>query len=109
MFMIFGFIKKMMIGFIKKCFFTAMNFFSYNISSVNSLECFSMNNQECKIRSEIININTNGPLFCPYSITINKCIGSCNTINDPYANLCVHHIIKIQMSLKANADVNVKN
>ena len=62
-----------MLGFIKKCFFTAITFFSYNTLNVNSLECISMNNQECKIRSEIINVNTNEPMFYPYSITINKC------------------------------------
>ena len=45
-----------MFGFIKKCFFTAMTFF--NLSNVNSVECVSMNNQECKIRTEIINLNT---------------------------------------------------
>ena len=28
-------------------------------------------------------------MFYPYSITINKCKGSCNTIDDPYAKLCV--------------------
>ena len=44
----------MIFGFIKKCFFTAITFFSYNVLSVNSLECVSINNQECKIRSEII-------------------------------------------------------
>ena len=48
-----------------------------------------MNNQECKIRPEIININTNKPLFYPYIIKINRCKGSCNTINDPYAKICV--------------------
>ena len=69
--------------FIKKCFFTAMTFFSYNVLNVNSLECVSMNNQECKIRTEIINLNTNEPVFYPYSIKINRCKGSCNTINDP--------------------------
>ena len=36
-----------------------MKFFSFNLSNVNSLECVSVNNQECKIRSEIINVNTN--------------------------------------------------
>ena len=39
-------------------FFTAKAFFSYNILNVNSLECVSMNNQECKIRSKIINVNS---------------------------------------------------
>ena len=62
--------------------------------NVNSLECVSMNYQECKIRSEIINVNTNEPMFYPYSITINKCKGSCNTINDPYAKICVADTIK---------------
>ena len=48
-----------------------------------------MNYQECKIRSEIINVNTIEPMFYPYSITINKCKGNCNTFIDPYAKLCV--------------------
>ena len=76
-----------MFGFIKKCFFTAMTFF--NLSNVNSLECVSMNNQEGKIRTEIINLNTNEPMFYPYSIKINRCKGSCNTINNPYAKICI--------------------
>ena len=84
----------MMLGFVKKCFFTATTFFGYNTLNVNSLECVSMNNQECKIRSEMINVNTNEPVFYLYSITINKCKGSCNTINDPYAKLCVPDTFK---------------
>ena len=53
-----------------------------------------MNNQECKIRSEIINVNTFEPVFYSYSITINKAKGSCNNINDPYTKLCVPDTIK---------------
>ena len=52
-----------MFGFIKKCFFTGMTFF--NLSNVNSLECVSMNNQECKLRTEIINLNTDELMFYP--------------------------------------------
>ena len=33
-------------------------------------------------------------MFYPYSIKINKCSGSCNGINDPYAKLCVPDIIQ---------------
>ena len=58
-----------------------------------------MNSQECRIRPEIININSNEPLFYPYSIQINKCSGSCNNINDPYAKLCVTNVVK-NMNLK---------
>ena len=81
-----------MFRFIKKCFFTAIAFFS--LSNVNSLEYVSMNNQEWKIRTEIINLNTNDHLFYLYSIKINRCKGSCNTINDPYAKICVPDQIK---------------
>ena len=68
--------------------------FSYNVLSVYSLECVSMSNQNCKIRSEIVNVNSNEPLFYPYSIRINKCKGSCNNINNPYAKLCVFDVVK---------------
>ena len=61
-----------------------MTFFNFSGLSVNSLECVSMNNQECKIRPKIINVNTNELLFYLYSIKINKCKGNCKTINDPY-------------------------
>ena len=33
-------------------------------------------------------------MFCPYSIKVNKCSGSCNNINDPYAKLCVPNVVK---------------
>ena len=84
----------MIFGFIKKCFFTEMTFFNFKLPNVNVSECVSMNNQKCKIRPEIISINTNEPVFYPYSIKINRCKGSCNTINDPYAKICVHDQIK---------------
>ena len=88
-----------MFAFIKKVFVVAMSFLSgiaFNgvALSCNALECNSMNNQECKVRSEIININSNEPLFYPYSVKIDKCSGSCNNIDDPYAKLCVPDTIK---------------
>ena len=67
---------------------------TFLVSNVNSLECVSMNNQEGKIRLEIINVNTNDPMFYPYSIKINNCSRSCNNINDPYAKLCVPDVVK---------------
>ena len=53
-----------MFGFVKRIFVSAMMFFGCNLSSVNPLECVSMNNQECKVRPEIINVNSKGPVFC---------------------------------------------
>ena len=53
-----------------------------------------MNNQECKIRSQVLNINSDNSFFYPYSIQINKCSGSYSNINDPYSKLCVTNVVK---------------
>ena len=81
-----------MLTFLKKAFTMMITFF--NISYANFLERISMNNQECKARPKIKNVNSNRPVFYPYSIKVNKCSGSCNNVNDPYAKLCVPDIIK---------------
>ena len=84
-----------MFGFIKKAFLVGLTVLSYvNPLSRNQLSCISMNNQECKVRPEIINVNSNEPVFYPFSIKISKCSGSCNNINDPYAKLCVSDVVK---------------
>ena len=62
--------------------------------SWNTLECVSTNDQECKVRSKIINIDSNEPLFNPYSVKIDKFSSSCDNIHDPYAKLCVPNVIK---------------
>ena len=36
----------------------------------------------------MINIKSNKLWFYPYSIEVNKCGGSCNNVNDPYAKVC---------------------
>ena len=46
-----------MSGFIKRCFFTGLTFLS-TLTSVNSLSFTSMNNQECKVRLQIVNVNS---------------------------------------------------
>ena len=43
-----------MFGFIKKVFVVAMTFINFNLSNVNSLECVSINNQECKTRPKLM-------------------------------------------------------
>ena len=82
-----------MFRFIKQIFISAMMFFG-NLSHANSLKCISMKNEECKVRPEIVNINSNNPIFYPFSIKVNKCNANCNNINDPYARVCVPDTIK---------------
>ena len=48
-----------------------------------------MNNQECKVRPQIVNVNGDDPVFFPFSIKTRKCSGSCNNTNNPCAKLCV--------------------
>ena len=59
-----------MFGFLKQIFVSAMMFFGCNLSSVNPLECVSMNNQECKVRPEIVNVNSDEPVFYPFTIRL---------------------------------------
>ena len=58
---------------------------------------FVKKNQECKTRPQLININSNNPIFYHFSIKINKCSGNCN--NNSYAKICVPDVMK---------DLNVK-
>ena len=76
-----------MLRFIKKYFFIGSLFLSSFISTT-ALSCISMNNQACKVRPKIINVNSNEPVFYLFSIKTSKCSGSCNNINDPNAK-CV--------------------
>ena len=81
-----------------------------SFTSVNSLSCISMNNQACKARPEIINVNSDNPIFYPFSIKTSKCSGNCNNINDPYAKICVPDFVIINnVGIMINVDVNVKN
>ena len=56
-----------MFRFVKQIFVSAIMFFGCNVSDVNSLnavpKCILMNNHECKIRPEIINITLISLIF----------------------------------------------
>ena len=47
-----------------------------------------MSNQGCRVRSAIMNINSNEPLFYPYTVLLNKCS------DNPQAKLCAPDIVK---------------
>ena len=77
----------------KQIFISTMMLFN-SILNVNPLEYVSIKNQECKVRPEIIDASSNDPIFYPFAIKVNKCSGDCNSISDPYANICVPDIVK---------------
>ena len=82
-----------MFEFLKKLFFVGLAILS-SFTSVNLLSCISMNNQECKKRPKFVNVNGNEPVIFPFSIKTNKCSGSCNNTNHPYAKICVPDVVK---------------
>ena len=61
-----------------------------------ALECVSVTNQKCMPRPKILDVNegVREALFYPYNVQVNKCSGSCNTLDDPMAKLFVPNIIK---------------
>ena len=52
-------------SFVKKVFVLGLTVLS---SITNALECVSMKNQECKVRPQIVNINSNNQIFYPFSV-----------------------------------------
>ena len=60
---------------VKKVFVLELIVLSNSITG--ALKCISMNNQECKIRPEIVDVSSNNPIFYPFSVKINRCSGNC--------------------------------
>ena len=68
----------------------------FSILKVRSLECVSFANQKCMPRPKILDVNegVGEALFYPYNVQVNKCSGSCNTLDNPIEKLCVPNVIK---------------
>ena len=68
----------------------------FNIIKTRALECVSVINQKCMPRPKILDVNEGlvEALFYPYNVFVNKYSGSCNTLDNPMAELCVPNIIK---------------
>ena len=79
-------------NFVKKVFVLGLTVLSNSITG--ALNCFSMNNQKCKVRPKIVDITSNSHMFYHFSIKVNKCSGNCNNINDPNAKICVPDTVK---------------
>ena len=80
-------------GFVKKLFFVVLTVLS-GFTKANSLSFISMNNEECKARPQVVNVNGDEPVIFPFSTETSKCSGSCNNINYPYVKICVPNVVK---------------
>ena len=68
----------------------------FSIIKTRALELVSVINRKCVPRPKILDVNegVSEALFYPYNVLVNKCSGSCDTINNPMAKFCVPGIIK---------------
>ena len=68
----------------------------FGIIKIKALECVSVVNQKCMPKPKILDVSEGAgeALFYPYNVQVNKCSGSCNTLDNPMAKLCVSNVIK---------------
>ena len=68
----------------------------FSILKVGALECVSVVNQKCMTRPKILNVNEGigKALFYSYNVLVNKCSGSCDTLDNPMSKICVPKIVK---------------
>ena len=72
----------------------------FSALKVNTLECLSVINLGCMSRPKILDVNEGiEALFYPYNMLVNKCSGSCNTLDNAMSKICVP---------KVNKNVNIK-
>ena len=85
-----------MFGFVKKAVFTGLTI-SSSVNPLNAapLKFVSMTYWECKVSPEIVNVNSDERIFYPFSIKTNQCSGSCNNVNDPYAEMYLPDVVKM--------------
>ena len=68
----------------------------FSILKVEALKCVSVVNQKCIPRPKMLNVNEGigEALFSPYNVQVNKCRGSCDTLDNAMSKICVPKIIK---------------
>ena len=68
----------------------------FSIIKTKALECVSVVNQKSMSRPKILDVNegVGEALFYPYNVQVNKCSGSCNTLDNLIEKLCVSNAIK---------------
>ena len=69
----------------------------FSIIKTKTLECVSVVSQKCMPRPNILDVNegVGEALFYPYNVQVNKCSGSCNTLDNPMVKLCVPNVINL--------------
>ena len=63
-----------------------MHYFNFNGSLAT--RCVSLNNEPCKVMSTLIDLNPVELDYCPFMISLDKCSGSCNAVDELSTKIC---------------------
>ena len=79
-----------MFGLIKKIFIELLTGL---VNGSNHTKCVSLSNQKCMIQPTLINLHPNEysqefPYY-PFLVKLDRCVGSCNTLNDLSNKVCI--------------------
>ena len=63
------------------------------VNACDYIKCISLNNQQCLTQPTLINLHPieyiQGLRYYPFVVSLNRCMGSCSTLNDLSNKLCV--------------------
>ena len=91
----FGLIKKLLILVLSTISAVSRNFLQ------NSPYCLLLKNQECKVRKVIVD---NEYMTFPYKIKVDKCVGSCNDVENLCFEVCLPDAVK-NISVKSLSNI----
>ena len=52
------------------------------VSAYNHTKCLSLSNQKCMTQPPLINLHSQDFHYYPYTVKLDRCVGSCNTLNN---------------------------
>ena len=52
------------------------------------------------VRQTLLDLNRDEPYYYPFIISMNRCNGSCNTVEDPFSRICIPNKMEERQSIK---------
>ena len=86
-------LKKVFIAFLSDCR-TESLVESLASNFKERIKCVSLNNPPCQVTPTLVKINSKEPPSYRFTVSIIKCGGGCNTIDDLYVWVCVSEKVK---------------
>ena len=82
-----------MFRFTKKLLTVSLTTITNVVNASSHTKCVLLSNQECTAQPTIINLHlieyTQGLHYYPFPVNLDRCVGSCNTLNDLCNKVCV--------------------